>query len=148
MITPAIISQLYWQTITFQGENPANGRQVLSNNILLCCCVCFPASASIPIILNREIKEINEDNIVRILEIAWSSIARNTQFICTAKPDTASQEGKRLFKLQRYIKHLQRAEKPFPQTCWNLQLNELKGKKCLFWKWCLCVMQIRVLLEK
>lgn len=63
---------------------------------------------------------------VRILEFASSSIARNTQFIGMAKPDTASQEGKRLFKLQRYIKHLQRAEKPIPQTCWKLQLNELK----------------------
>lgn len=64
---------------------------------------------------------------VRILEFAWSSIATNTQFICTEKTDSTSQEGKRLFKLQRYIKLLQRAEEPASQTCWNLQLNELKG---------------------
>lgn len=70
VITPVIIFPSYIsRQLHFKGH-PGNGRQLLSNNILLCCCICFPASAAIPIILNREIKEINGANMVRILEFA------------------------------------------------------------------------------
>lgn len=50
--------------------------------MLLCCCICFPASAATPIILKRD-KGNKWGRYGQDIELARCSIATNTQFICT-----------------------------------------------------------------
>lgn len=52
----------------------------------------------------------------RILEFAWCSTATNAHLICAEKKtEPASQEGKKLFKLQRHLKHRRRLGSLLPK---------------------------------
>lgn len=117
----------------------------LSSKPLLCCCICFPASATVAIILNGKIKGINGDNMVRGVGSLHDLVLQqiNTQSICNTRSRHRSSGRQKSSLNDIYIKHFQRAGEAVSQTCWNLQWNELKGKRCCFGKWCLCVMQMK-----